>query len=106
MNTVQVGSPMTLLTPPLTPRENQAHDWFSLPNPDPVTDHITATFWDSEVAPDSWQVARLSRSAYIYRETETSWKVVAKFHAPKTGKDAIHHGLLHPHTPISLHGVA
>ena len=82
---------MTLLTPPLTPRENQAHDWFSLPNPDPVTDHITATFWDSEVAPDSWQVARLSRSAYIYRETETSWKVVAKFHAPKTGKDAIHH---------------
>jgi len=91
VNTVLIDSPTTLLPPPIIPRDNQAGDWFSLPNPDPITDHITAVLWDQEVAPDSWQVARLSRSAYIYREAETGWKTVAKFHTPKTGKDAIRH---------------
>jgi len=91
MNTISIDSPTTLFAPPITLRENQIRDWFSLPAPDPITDHITASFLDEEVAPVSWQVARLSRSAYIYRETESGWQIVAKFHASKTGKDAVHH---------------
>ncbi|MBT7989035.1 MAG: aminoglycoside phosphotransferase family protein [Anaerolineae bacterium] len=91
MNTLLMDSPTILLAPPIIPKDNQARDWFPLPTSDPITDHITASFLDEEVAPDNWQVARLSRSAYVYRERATSWKVVTKFHALKTGKDAIHH---------------
>ena len=89
MNTVLTDSSTTLLAPPIIPVENQVCDWFSLPNPDPITDYITASFLDGEVASSSWQAARLSRSAYIYRQIETGWKIVVKFHALKTGKDAI-----------------
>jgi len=91
MNTVLIEFPMTQLAPPVMPQENQVRDWFSLPNPDPVTDHITAVLWDQEIAPKNWQTAQLSPSAYVYRENETGWKIVVKFHAAKTGKDAIHH---------------
>ncbi|NOY97796.1 MAG: aminoglycoside phosphotransferase family protein [Chloroflexi bacterium] len=89
MNAILADSPTALLTPPITPRENQACNWFSLPNSDLVTDHLTAVLWDQDVAPDGWQAAQLSPAAYVYCEKGTGWKVVVKFHAPKTGKDAI-----------------
>jgi|APSaa5957512576_1039674.scaffolds.fasta_scaffold11457_2 thiamine kinase-like enzyme len=91
MNTISLDSPTTLFSPPAIPEDNQAGSWFSLPASDPITDYITASFLDEELASDSWQAARLSRSAYVYRERATGWKVVAKFHALKTGKDATHH---------------
>jgi aminoglycoside phosphotransferase (APT) family kinase protein len=36
----------------------------------------------------SWEVARLSRAAYIYRETSVGWALVAKFYAVKAGSSA------------------
>jgi len=91
MTTLLIDSPTALLLPPVISEENQVSDWFPLPAPDPITDYITASFLDEEVASDSWQVARLSRSAYLYREVESGWQIVVKFHAAKTGKDAIRH---------------
>jgi hypothetical protein len=91
VNTVLVKSPMTPFSPPIIPSDNQLGDWLSLPDPDPITDYITSALWDQEVTPNSWQTAQLSHSAYIYREVETDWKIVAKFHTLKTGKDAIRH---------------
>ncbi len=81
----------SLIIPPVVHQENQTQNWFPLPNNDPVIHHLSTVLWDREVAPESWVAARLSPAAYIYREKETGWKVVAKFHATKTGEDAIHH---------------
>jgi aminoglycoside phosphotransferase (APT) family kinase protein len=36
----------------------------------------------------SWEVARLSQAAYVYRETSVGWAVVAKFYAVKAGSSA------------------
>jgi aminoglycoside phosphotransferase (APT) family kinase protein len=36
----------------------------------------------------SWEVARLSQTAYIYQETSIGWAVVAKFYAAKAGPSA------------------
>jgi len=91
MKAILVDSPTAMFTPPTIPGENQTRNWFSLPNPDPVTDHLTTALWDQEVTPKSWLAARLSPAVYIYCEEGTGWNVVAKFFAPKTGKDAVHH---------------
>lgn len=91
MNTVLINSPTTLFVPPEAPRENQTHNWFSLSNPDLVTDHINTALWDKENTPDNWQLTRLSRSVYIYHEVKTGWKIITTFHAAKTGKDGIYH---------------
>jgi len=90
MKSVFIDSSKLLAAPPTIPDEN-FQDWFSVPNPDPVTEHISAIFWNQEITNKNWQAARLSRAVYIYREKETGWKIIAKFHAPKTGKDAIRH---------------
>jgi len=50
-----------------------------------------ANLWDQAEQPDSWQTARLSSAAYIYREETTGWTIVAKFHTAKTGSDAESH---------------
>jgi aminoglycoside phosphotransferase (APT) family kinase protein len=39
----------------------------------------------------SWEVARLSQAAYVYRETSADWAVVAKFYAVKAGSSASEH---------------
>ncbi len=91
MKTIVEKSPVILLAPPDKSNESQLRNWFSLTHADPVTDHLTDVLWDREVAPESWTAARLSPAAYIYREKGTGWKVVAKFHAVKKGKDAVHH---------------
>jgi len=89
MNTLSIDSPTTLFTPPVVLRENQIRDWFSLPAPDPITDHIAASLLDEEIDSLSWQVARLSPAVYLYHELNSGKQIVAKFHTSKTGKDAI-----------------
>jgi aminoglycoside phosphotransferase (APT) family kinase protein len=49
---------------------------------------VTETLWDHPERPVSWEVARLSQAAYIYRETSVGWAVVAKFYAVKAGSSA------------------
>ncbi len=81
----------TLLSPPAAPQGSQVRNWFSLPDTDPVVDHIKTVMWDQENAPTRWRTARLSPAAYVYWEQETGWKVVAKFYISKTGDAASHH---------------
>ena len=90
MNSVFIDSSKTLVTPPTVPDEN-SRGWFSIPSTDPLTEHIAAILWNQEITPKNWQAARLSRAGYIYREKETDWKIITKFYAPKTGKDALRH---------------
>jgi len=86
-----VDLPTTILTPPTIPGENKTRNWFSIPNPDPVAEHLTTDLWDQENSPQSWLVAQLSPAAYIYREQVTGWNVVAKFYSSKTKNNAIRH---------------
>jgi len=84
-------APSTVLLIPPAHFHTQTGDWFSLPNADPITDYLAANVWDQAEQPDSWQAARLSPSAYIYREQTNGWAIVAKFHTAKTGADAERH---------------
>lgn len=85
-------SPNTPTTDPIEPPtdvpEIQRGDWLTLSAPDPVTEYLTVHHWDRLQSPVSWQVARLSRAAHVYRETSTGWAVVVKFYAVKTGDKA------------------
>jgi hypothetical protein len=77
-----------LITPPAGVPEARSDDWLPLPVADPVTEYIAVHHWDQPTAPNSWEVARLSRAAYVYRETTTRSAVLAKFYAEKTGENA------------------
>lgn len=80
-----------LSVPPQPPENNLTREWFALRKPDPVLAHIETTFWEQETAPAHWLAARLSPAVHVYCEEATGWKIVAKFHVSKTGKDAGHH---------------
>ena len=90
MSDLSVSS-KNLLSPPQISKGELTRDWFSLEQTDLVIEHIEAAFWDQEITPANWLVARLSPAVYVYREEATGWKIIAKFHVPKTGKDAIYH---------------
>jgi hypothetical protein len=77
-----------LIEPPADVPEIQRGDWLALPLPDPVAEYLTDQHWDQPTPPVSWEVARLSGAAYVYRETTTGWAVVVKFYTVKTGKSA------------------
>ena len=79
------------LSPPQIPKRKLTWDWFIVKHTDPVIAHIETDFWDQEMAPANWLVARLSPAVYVYCEETTEWKIIAKFHVHKTGKDAIYH---------------
>lgn len=74
--------------PPADVPEIQRGDWFELAEPDAVAEYLATNLWDRSDRPVSWDVARLSGAAYVYRERATHWSVVAKFYAVKTGDAA------------------
>ena len=88
MNKISVSPSTLLLTPPVSHTHIPTSDWFSLPNSDPVTDYMIANLWDLPVQPESWQAVQLSQAVYIYREHQTGWTIVVKFHTAKTETDA------------------
>jgi aminoglycoside phosphotransferase (APT) family kinase protein len=49
---------------------------------------VTEALWDHPERPVSWEVARLSQAAYVYRETSAGWAAVAKFYVVKAGSSA------------------
>lgn len=79
---------MDFIQPPADVPEIQRGDWLALPTPDPVTQYLADRHWDQPESPVSWQVARLSHAAHIYREAATGWAIVVKFYAVKTGDKA------------------
>jgi aminoglycoside phosphotransferase (APT) family kinase protein len=86
-NTQRVGP----AEPPADVPDIQRGNWLALPATDPVVEYVTETLWNHPQQPMSWEVARLSRAAYIYRETSVGWALVAKFYAVKTGSSAHKH---------------
>ncbi len=91
MNKTSFSPATNLLVPPVSRYVFPTSNWFSLLDTDPITHHLAANLWDREENPESWQAARLSQAAYIYREQTTGWAIVAKFHTTKTGADAERH---------------
>jgi aminoglycoside phosphotransferase (APT) family kinase protein len=69
----------------------QAADWTPLPAEHPTAVYIGSELWDQPQGPQSWQIARLSTAAYVYREIPSGWSVVAKFYAVKTADQAEHY---------------
>ena len=90
MENIIIDLSETIPAPPPTPAGNY-RDWFPIPDPDPVTEHISTTLWDQAIAPLNWQAARLSKAVYLYQEISTGWKIIAKFHVQKNSKDAVRH---------------
>lgn len=72
-----------LISPPVDVPEIQRGDWYLLPPDDPICAYIDETLWDRSDSPQAWQVARLSQAVYLYRETNSRWKVAAKFYTQK-----------------------
>jgi hypothetical protein len=66
----------------------QRGTWLSLSADDSLVEYVTDALWDRPERPTSWELARLSNAAHIYRETSTGWAVVAKFYAVKAGSSA------------------
>jgi tRNA A-37 threonylcarbamoyl transferase component Bud32 len=79
------------LEPPVDLAPVVPGDWWTLPLSDAVVGYISQHYWEQPGQPVSWQVARMSKAVYLYRETTTRWTVAAKFYAPKTGSSAGRH---------------
>jgi hypothetical protein len=80
--------PLPPVEPPAELPEIQRGNWLALEPGDPIAEYAAEALWEGPGQPESWEAARLSQTAYVYRETSTSWAVVAKFYAVKAGSDA------------------
>jgi len=83
-----IPSEAPALNPPADIPEILRGNWLPLPNEDPVVAFLLSEYQKHFDPPGSWEVARLSSAAYLYRETISGWTVAAKFYAPKKGDQA------------------
>jgi aminoglycoside phosphotransferase (APT) family kinase protein len=79
------------LEPPIDLTPALPGGWWTLPLSDAAVDCVSQHHWEQPGRPVSWEVARLSKAVYLYRETATRWTVAAKFYVPKTGGSAGRH---------------
>lgn len=84
--------PIPRTAEPIQPRadvpEIQRGDWFDLPPDDPLVHYMRTELWPGPGQSETWQAARLSHAAYLYREPITKWTIVVKFYGVKTGRGA------------------
>ncbi|MFP4344458.1 MAG: phosphotransferase [Anaerolineales bacterium] len=80
-----------LLGPPADVPEILRGSWLQLPSDDPVALYLVQHHREASTPPGGWEVARLSHTAYIYRERSTGRAVIAKFYVVKTGDAAPRH---------------
>jgi tRNA A-37 threonylcarbamoyl transferase component Bud32 len=76
------------IQPPADVPEIQRGDWFTLPPDDPLVQYMRAELWPGPGQSGTWEAARLSHAAYLYREPITDWTVVVKFYSVKAGSQA------------------
>ncbi len=76
------------IEPPAEVPEIQRGNWLTLPDGDPVVEHVKGAFWNRPEHSTSWLTARLSQAAFIYREAASQWSLVAKFYVVKAGRSA------------------
>lgn len=79
------------IEPPADVPEIQRGNWLALASSHPVVGYVMEHLWDRPEPPTSWETARLSQAAYVYRETASRWEVVAKFYQVKAGSSADRH---------------
>jgi thiamine kinase-like enzyme len=87
-NETQPGDEQGFLLPPVDTPEIRRGNWFPMPPDDPVVTYLTKGHLENPPESPAWEVARLSRAAYVYRERNTGCTRVAKFYAAKTGRNA------------------
>ena len=78
---------LNLIYPPAI-EKLQWGDWFSVPSDNPLIKYLSENLWDKSRIPEAWEGARLSGTAYLYREVSTGWTVFAKHYTEKTGDRA------------------
>ena len=88
MRLQQVSPDTVPVEPPADTPEIQRGNWSALSIDDPVVEYLAANHWKGSGVSGPWEVARLSRAAYIYRESSTHWAAVAKFYIAKAGASA------------------
>ena len=76
------------IEPPASVPEIQRGNWLALPAGDPLVEYVRETLWNRPGDATSWETARLSQAAYIYREVSSQWEIVAKFYQVKAGSAA------------------
>lgn len=74
------------ISPPVT--DLQWKDWFSVEAHNPVIKYLRENLHRNSDISDPWEAARLSGAAYLYRNINTKWTVLAKHYTEKTGKAA------------------
>lgn len=79
------------IEPPASVPEIQRGNWLALPADDPLVEYVEETLWDQPGDPTSWETARLSQAAYVYREVASQRGIVAKFYQVKAGSAANKH---------------
>ncbi len=79
------------LEPPVDLPGFRKRGWFPVPEGDPVVTYLIDQVWDQPESPLAWAAARLSKSAYLYREKITEWTVLAKFYSVKVRSSAALH---------------
>lgn len=78
--------------PPIPPGPEYLYDWWPAVAADHALGRIAATLWDGEDLPATWECARLSKAAFVYRETASGRRYLAKFYAAKTPASPERHG--------------
>lgn len=84
----QPGDDQGFLMPPEDTPKIRRGDWCPLPSDDPVVTYLTREHLEHPLESTAWEVARLSKAAYVYRERNTGCTRVAKFYTVKTGRSA------------------
>jgi thiamine kinase-like enzyme len=87
-NETQQSDNQAFLMPPADTPEIQRGNWRPLPPDDPVVTYLTKEHLENPLESSAWEVARLSKAAYVYREINSGSTTVAKFYAVKTHKNA------------------
>lgn len=87
---MQADGELALFQPPADPHETRRGEWLAVSAFDPMVEYLEAEHWPGE-APGTWEVARLSATAYAYRESGTGWALVVKYYTAKAGSDAERH---------------
>jgi len=77
-----------LISPPDVD-ERHWGDWFSVSQDSPLVEYLSNKLWPHKEKPLSWEGARLSGAACLYREVSTKWTVFAKHYKVKTGEKAL-----------------
>jgi len=84
---------LKIITPPADLPQIQRGNWFDVPAGDPVASYLAFQYNDQIRENPTWQAARLSNAAYLYREIHSEWKVVAKFYGVKSPEQGREHGI-------------